>query len=292
MPTVGVLCSGKLGLTTLRSIYGKHLVKFVLTDGRSEEIITFCKENGIPIFVGNPRNGEGYSFIKQLEVDVIASVNYLFLIEKDIIEHPKKLCFNVHGSLLPRYRGRTPHVWAIINNEKETGITAHVIEEGCDTGDILKQIRIPIEAADTGATILDKFATHYPELVNDIIVASIHDLSKTPQDKSKATYFGKRVPEDGLIDWNWSRERIYNWVRAMAFPYPGAYTYYEGKKIIIDSVSFSEDGFHFKDPNGKLLSTHPQPVVKTPNGALSLDLVRTENCIFEKEKIFQNENRP
>ena len=71
--------------------------------------------------------------------------SYLFLIEKDIILHPRFLTFNIHGSLLPKYRGRAPHIWAIINNEKETGITAHVIDEKCDSGDIISQIKIKIE---------------------------------------------------------------------------------------------------------------------------------------------------
>ena len=127
MITLGVLCSGGLGFDTLVKIHKEYQIKFILTDEKSIEIIQFSKEQEIPLFIGNPRNGTGYQFIKNISVDVITSINYLFLIANDIISHPEKLIFNIHGSLLPKYRGRTPHVWAIINGEKKTGITAHLI---------------------------------------------------------------------------------------------------------------------------------------------------------------------
>ena len=145
---LGILSSGNLGKDTLEKIILNFTVVFVLTDSNSHGVLSLCKENKIPCFKGNPRNGIGYDFIKKIEVDIIVSINYLFLIEKDIIQHSKQLTFNIHGSLLPKYRGRSPHVWAIINNEKVTGITAHVIDEGCDTGDIISQIKIACDDAE------------------------------------------------------------------------------------------------------------------------------------------------
>ena len=124
---LGILTSGNLGKDTLEKIILNFNVVFVLTDSNSQGILSLCEENKISYFKGNPRNSIGYNFIKKIEVDIIVSINYLFLIEKDIIQHSKQLTFNIHGSLLPKYRGRTPHVWSIINNEKETGITAQVI---------------------------------------------------------------------------------------------------------------------------------------------------------------------
>ena len=156
MITLGVLCSGGIGFDTLVKIHKEYQIKFILTDNKSIEIIQFSKEQEIPLFIGNPRNGTGYQFIKNISVDVITSINYLFLIANDIISHPKKLIFNIHGSLLPKYRGRTPHVWAIINGEKKTGITAHLIDSGCDTGSIIEQIEIDIEHNDTGANTVRK----------------------------------------------------------------------------------------------------------------------------------------
>ena len=166
---LGVLTSGNLGLNILIKIESRFMIGFVLTDSNSLKIIDFCKLKKIPYYTGNPRKNKAYEFIKNITVDIIASVNYLFLINKDIINHSCKLTFNIHGSLLPKYRGRTPHVWAIINNEKETGITAHKIDEGCDTGDIIEQIIIPIEISDTGNDILQNYKKYYFKLLLDVV---------------------------------------------------------------------------------------------------------------------------
>ena len=292
MLKLGVLCSGGLGHETLTKIVDSYQVEFVLTDKGSQSIIEFCKEKQLPCFAGNPRKGKGFEFIEDIKVDVVASINYLFLIEEDIINHPSNMAFNIHGSLLPKYRGRTPHVWAIINNEKETGITAHKIEVGCDTGDIIEQIRVPIEEEDTGAKILSKYALEYFPLVQKVLNKLEQDSPDLkPQDKNKATYFGKRTPEDGEINWSWQRERIRNWTRAQAHPYPGAFTFYEGEKVIIDKVQYSDLGFDSEMENGTIIQVHPDVVVKTPNGALVLTKIRTEKRNFAEGKKMHNENK-
>ncbi|GAA3566033.1 methionyl-tRNA formyltransferase [Snuella lapsa] len=292
MLKLGILCSGGLGHDTLLKIVDRYNVCFVLTDKGSKKIIDLCENKGIICFAGNPRNGVGYNFIKDIQVDVIASINYLFLIEEDIIQHPNQLVFNVHGSLLPKYRGRTPHVWAIINNEKETGITAHKIDVGCDTGAIIEQTRVPINEKDTGADILKKYAEKYFPLVEKVLtLATNQNIQLEEQDNTEATYFGKRVPEDGEINWDWYKERIRNWVRAQANPYPGAFTFYEGHKIIIDKIRYSNLGFQSQVDNGTILQSEEEIVVKTPNGAVVLEKIRTENITFIKGKKLGNENR-
>jgi len=268
---LGILSSGNLGKDTLEKILLNFNVVFVLTDSNSQGILSLCEENKIPCFKGNPRNSKGYDFIKKIEVDIIVSINYLFLIEKDIIQHSKQLTFNIHGSLLPKYRGRTPHVWSIINNEKDTGITAHVIDEGCDTGDIISQIKIPINEIETGAEILNKFKLEYYNLILGIFKKlNSGKLELIKQDEQLATYFGKRTPEDGRINWNWQKDRIKNWVRAQAYPYPGAFSYVNNQKLIIDEVKDCSYGFRFDTENGTILALTPNIVVKTPNGALEV----------------------
>lgn len=292
MLKIAILCSGELGFDTLKKIASTYLVKCILTDSHSESIMVFSKNNNIPFFAGNPRKNKGYQFIKNFDIDIIASINYLFLIEEDIINHSNKLSFNIHGSLLPKYRGRTPHVWAIINNEKEAGITAHVIDAGCDTGEIIHQIKIPIGNEDTGANMLEKYAEAYFPLVKKVLYDIEHNqLNLMLQKESSATYFGKRTPADGAIDWNWNREKIRNWVRAQAHPYPGAFTFYGGQKIKIDKVSFSDIKVMDEHLNGEIISTNPKTVVKAANGAIKVDIIRTENCTFDLGKKFDNENR-
>ncbi len=269
---IGLLISGKLGLETLVHVYTLYTVKAVLTDKLSTEIIEYCESKGLPIFVGNPRKGKARDFIDTIDIDVLLSVNYLYIIEKDLIEWPRRMAVNLHGSLLPRYRGRTPHVWAIINNEKETGITAHVIDEGCDTGDILYQVSIPIGPMDTGADILNQYLKIYPEVVESVLKQIETGTEKRiPQREENATYFSKRTPADGLINWQWQKERIYNWIRAQASPYPGAHSYYKKQKVVINRIQFSDYGFKDIIPNGTILAIDDDnPIIKVSNGAIML----------------------
>jgi methionyl-tRNA formyltransferase len=284
---LGLLVSGNLGYIVLKYLNDNFKIEFVLTDSKSNTIIDFCVQNGIAYFIGNPRNGRALNFCSQKKIDVLVSVNYLFVIEKDLIKLPKDFAFNIHGSLLPKYRGRTPHVWAIINSETQTGITAHLIDEGCDTGDIIEQIEIEIDCEDTGADILNKFIDNYIKLLNTVLTkASLGNLTFRKQQNNLATYFGKRTPEDGKIDWNWQKERIYNWIRAQAHPYPGAFTFNNGNKIIIDRIKYTETGFTNEMANGLVISTSPF-LVKTPNGVVELCQVRKYDFELVKDSILK-----
>lgn len=283
---IAFLVSGGLGEVVLNYFINKYDLSFVLTDKGSENIVTICNFHKIPVFAGNPRKPEIDGFLEGKSCDVMVSVNYLFIIEEKVIKLANKLCFNVHGSLLPKYRGRTPHVWAIINNEIETGITAHVIDEGCDTGDIIKQVKVKINQEDTGASILEKFKELYIPLVESVLSDfALRKLNSIKQDERLGTYFGKRTPEDGRIDWNWSTERIINWVRAQAYPYPGAFTFYKKNKIIIDKATKSDYGFHYNFENGTIISKNPL-IVKCCNSALKLELLRTNGFEFDINEKF------
>ena len=273
---LALFVSGGLGFKVLDHLKeSKHSIKCVYTDSCSNEIIDTAKDSNLPIFTGNPRNERALRFFDTYEIDIILSVNYLFLIERSLFSKAE-LAVNIHGSLLPKYRGRTPHVWAIINNESKTGITAHLIDDGCDTGDIVKQKEVSINNNDTGADILEKFNQLYVPIVDEILTdferGSIMLLA---QNNENATFFGKRTPDDGKINWDWQKERIRNWVRAQAYPYPGAFTYSEGleEKVIIDEVVFSDRGFKETDRNGLIVSLNPI-CVKTPNGILELRNIR------------------
>lgn len=267
-------------MVVLNNLLQKSInVAAVLTDKHSDEIISTCKDNGIRCFAGNPRNGMAYSWIKEhnIDFDILLSINYLFILEPDIL-NMAKYAINFHGSLLPRYRGRSPHVWAIINGEKEVGITAHLMNDKCDDGDIVKQVIIPIEDEDTGAIILNKYNNTYPAMVNEIIddIESGYVYAK-PQDIAKATYFGKRTPDDGQINWEWQKERIRNWVRAQANPYPGAFTFCDSQKIIINRIEYSDHGFQDTITNGTVIDIIDNtPYVKVQNGVVKLTNYITE----------------
>ena len=276
---LGLLICGKLGMMTLENSYHENVISFVMTDRKSDKIISFCEHKAIPFFIGNPREGRCSIFLENKNVDVIASINYLYLIDNDIIKKAKKLAFNIHGSLLPKYRGRTPHVWAIINGEKYTGITAHAIDESCDTGDILIQKKININTEQTGNDILNIFLDEYIPIFQEVLEQLKQDkLNPIKQNIEEATYFGKRNPEDGHINWSWYKSRIYNWVRAQAYPYPGAFCFCEGEKIIIDKIKYSNKGFDSSIKNGTVLDvdSNGRAYIKTTNGVLALLEVRTK----------------
>jgi methionyl-tRNA formyltransferase len=287
---IGLLCSGELGLNTVRILSQNFTPQFIFTDKNSDGIIDFATINKIPVFIGNPRKNEPAGFLQKFKTDVIFSVNYLFIVQHNILKHPRLYAINFHGSLLPKYRGRTPHVWAIINGEKETGITAHMMEEGCDTGDIVLQEKLNILEDFTGADILNEFKRIYPEMILELIrQIENNELKPVEQDNSRATYFGKRTPEDGQINWNWQKERIYNWVRAQAHPYPGAFTLLNNQKIIIDKISYSDYGFDNEMPNGLIVKNEPTILVKTPNGAVELTQVRnSETYLIKTNEKFES----
>jgi methionyl-tRNA formyltransferase len=282
---LGLLVSGALGLEIFIKINDLHDIVFIFTDKQSKEIVEYAQYFSIPFFVGNPRNIAGTEFVKDKCIDVLVSVNYLYIISSQLIDIPSKLSLNIHGSLLPKYRGRTPHVWAIINNESITGITAHVIDSGCDSGPILDQVTVSIEPNDTGNTILEKYKSLYFPLLQGVlnqIESGTHSF--TIQDESLATFFGKRTPDDGKINWDWQKERIRNWVRAQAHPYPGAFSWNKSQKIIIDEIVFVDCGFHFENPNGLVLSVEPL-LIKTSNGVVELKKTRNNDHIIQQGDI-------
>lgn len=291
MLKIGILCSGNLGFEVLKKMERAYQIQCLFTDMKSTEIIAFSEQKKIPCFTGNPRKKRGYKFLKDFNVDVLVSVNYLFLIEEDIIEYPSKIAFNIHGSLLPKYRGRTPHVWAIINGESKTGVTAHVIDSGCDTGAIIEQIEILIEEEDTGGEVLEKYSKVYFPLIKKVM----HDIESDQlrlkkQDEKEATYFGKRTPKDGQINWNWKSEQIRNWVRAQAYPYPGAFTFYKGEKLVIDKVSLNSESCEKNIENGLVIETSPKLAVKTSDGSLIIESIRTKSVTLDIGNKFDNEN--
>lgn len=277
--SLGLLVSGNLGLVIAKKLIEENEhIRFIATDKDSNGIIGLANAMNIPLYIGNPRKPAVQYFINDKEIDVLLSVNYLYLINDHLISLPKKYAINLHGSLLPKYRGRTPHVWAIINNEKCTGVTAHLITAECDAGDIVEQVNIPILEHETGNDILIKFRREYTNLVERLLKKiRDRDLVVKTQNHSLATYYGKRRPEDGLINWAWQKERIRNWVRAQADPYPGAFSFMNEAKITIDKICYSEFGYNFDEPDGKVLAVTPQLIVKVPNGAILIESYREKD---------------
>jgi methionyl-tRNA formyltransferase len=168
-----------------------------------------------------------FADIESLAPDLIVVVAFGQILPKALLEIPKVGPINVHGSLLPEYRGAAPIAWAILKGEKKTGITTMLMDEGMDTGDILMQAEIPIEKEDTGETLQEKLSLLGGRLLMETIEKmKVGSLTPVPQDHLKATYAPPLRKEDGWIDWKKPAEEIDRQIRAFN-PWPGAFTRWE-----------------------------------------------------------------
>jgi methionyl-tRNA formyltransferase len=172
--------------------------------------------------------------VRALQPDFLFSFYYRSMLKPALLALPKRGALNMHGSLLPKYRGRAPVNWAVVNGERETGASLHYMVEKPDAGPILAQQAVPILPDDTALEVFNK-VTLAAELVLDrTLPALINGLAKPiEQDLSAGSYFGARKPEDGKIDWRRSAREIHDLVRGVAPPYPGAFASLAGKPLRI-----------------------------------------------------------
>jgi len=215
---------------------------FTHDDSPSEEIWfrsvrELARCHGIPCVTSDISLAENQEKVRTLGPDFLFSFYYRNMIASSVLEIPKKGAFNLHGSYLPRYRGRVPVNWAVINGEKESGATLHQMVEKPDAGAIVDQERVEIAFTDTAL-----------DLFNKVTVAAVTVLARAwpllregcassiPMNLAEGTYFGGRKPADGRIDWSWSAVRIYNLIRGVTHPYPGAFSDLNGEKVIIWSA--------------------------------------------------------
>lgn len=180
----------------------------------------------------NPNEPQWLEQIANLKPDFIFSFYYRHMLSPELLACARKGAYNMHGSLLPKYRGRVPVNWAVIHGERETGATLHEMVTKPDAGAIAGQQAVPILPDDTAFEVFQK-VTVAAEMVLDQTLPSILDGSLKPQtqDLTQGSYFGGRKPEDGRIQWTQSATQIHNLIRAVAPPYPGAFTDLQGKRF-------------------------------------------------------------
>mgnify|MGYP005836357561 CR=1 FL=1 len=173
--------------------------------------------------------------IAAMKPRMLFSFYYRSLLGKKILSLPPLGAYNLHGSLLPAYRGRSPVNWVLVNGETRTGVTLHHMVEKADAGDIVSQMEVPIEFEDTAFTLYRKLCAKAGALLHEILPRLKNGTApRLPQDPAQASYFGRRTPQDGKIDWRWPALRIYNLIRAVTDPYPGAFAFLpEGEKLWI-----------------------------------------------------------
>ena len=172
--------------------------------------------------------------VARLAPDFVFSFYYRLLLKAPLLAIPKRGALNMHGSLLPRYRGRAPVNWAILHGERETGATLHYMTPKPDDGDIVAQEAVAIGPDETGAEVIDKVSAAAERVLARILPRLLDGTApRRVQDPMQASYFGRRTPEDGRIDWSQPARRIHDLVRAVAPPYPGAFTDVGGRRLSI-----------------------------------------------------------
>jgi len=232
-----------------------------------------ARAHGIPVHTPESVNTpEWQERIALLAPDLIISAYYRHLISSKILCLARLGAFNMHGSLLPRYRGRAPINWAVLHGEPRIGMTLHRMVKKADAGAIVDQAGVPIGPRDTAEQAFRKVLPCAREVLARQIDALLAGTAvETPQDESLASYFGARGPEDGRINWAWSSQQIFNLVRAVTDPYPGAFAEIGGSRLM---VWWAEPrGQLNRGRPGEIISVNPL-IVATGNG--TLELTKTE----------------
>jgi methionyl-tRNA formyltransferase len=182
----------------------------------------------------DPNTPEIFNIIKELQPSHFFSFYYRMMLKRELLTLPTHGAFNMHGSLLPQYRGRVPVNWAIINGEKQTGATLHVMNEKPDNGEIVDQQAVPILPNDTAFDVFNKVTVAAEITLDRCLHALLNGTAALrKQDLSLGKYYGGRKAEDGRIDWRMSAQQIHNLIRAVAPPFPGAFTSIQGKPVKI-----------------------------------------------------------
>ena len=171
---------------------------------------------------------------------------YSRIVKKKFLEIPKYGCINLHASLLPDYRGAAPLNWALINGEKNIGLSIYFVDDGIDTGPIISQEIIRVSIKDNIMNVLKKTLKIYPKILLQVCddIENRTVIAK-PQDREDGSYFTKRFPKDGRIDWESMTDfQVYNLIRALTHPYPGAFFYYKGNKVFVWEAKLEKRNYY------------------------------------------------
>lgn len=238
----------------------------------------------IPVYQPVKVREEGFvKVLRDMAPDAIVVVAFGQILPESILNIPKYGCINVHASLLPKYRGAAPMQWAIINGEKETGITTMYMAKGLDTGDMIDKTVIPVEAKETGETLHDKLsAAGGPLILKTLADLEAGTARRIPQDDKDSSYAGMLTRELGEIDWTKSAIAIERLIRGLN-SWPSAYTHMHGKTLKIwdadvtpDTEAEGEDAAGLPVPGTVTRVTKDSIYVQTGDGQLKLNEVQLQ----------------
>lgn len=230
---------GCMGIRVLRSLGVEIGLVYTHDDDPGENhwfgsVRRACAELGVAWSVADPHLPEELERLRAIAPDAIFSLYYRNMLKDDVLATAKRGAVNLHGSLLPRYRGRAPVNWMLLHGETRGGVTLHHMVKRADAGDIVDQEGFDIGPDDTGVDVYRKMMPVAERVLRrsaPLVLAGT--APRVLQMESKATKFGRRTPEDGRIEWRWCAEDVRNLVRAVTKPYPGAFTFAGPQKVLV-----------------------------------------------------------
>jgi len=233
----------QIGVVTLEALArcGYH-IQLVVThpDDPSEKKwyatpAEWAAANGVPLIVSEGVPSNIAQLASARKPDFIFSAFYRCLLPGDLLLAALRGAYNLHPSLLPRYRGRAPINWVLVNGETETGLTLHRMTRRADAGEIAAQARVPIAPDDTALKLYRKLEVKAATLLDEVLPALAAGTAQlVPQDISNGSCFGRRTPEDGRIDWALPAAKVFNLIRAVTRPWPGAFALLpDGQKFFL-----------------------------------------------------------
>lgn len=236
--------------TLLALINSNHEVVLAVTHPTSEEsykaiwsapVGELAREHGIPVHFTERVDAATIDLVRCAEPDVIVVNSWYNWMPAELYDLPPHGTLNLHDSLLPKFTGFSPVLWALISGEPEFGLTVHKMDDGLDTGDILVQHSLPIGPTDTGTDLVLRGLDLIPAALAEALGALQSGTAVwRPQSKAERTYWHKRSEHDSLIDWSWPAEDLERFVRALSDPYPRAFTFYQCQRIEVLQARVSE----------------------------------------------------
>ncbi len=198
-------------------------------------VADLARSRGIPVITpDDPNAPDIVAQVRAAAPDFLFSFYYRLMLKRELLLVPTSGAYNMHGSLLPKYRGRVPVNWAIIHGESETGASLHAMTEKPDRGAIVIQKAVPIGGDDTAQQVFDRVTDAAAAALDSALPALVAGTAPhLPQNPGEGSYFGGRKPEDGRIDFSWQAARIHNFVRALTRPYPGAFADVKGHRLVL-----------------------------------------------------------
>jgi methionyl-tRNA formyltransferase len=275
---VGLAC-----LTELNKLGAN--IQAVYTRDRNEEISdqaeleAFTEQANVPLHrVDSVNTDTVKSQIKQYAPDMLFVIGWSRLVEQDVLRIPSVTAVGMHPAPLPKGRGRAPIAWSLIKGLEETALSFFHLVEQADAGDIIGQKRVPIKMSDDAASLYAKIVDAAGELIQQYyprFEAGI--VPREPQDETQATWWPKREPHHGLIEWTKPSQEIYNWIRGQTKPYPGAFSYLNDRKVTIWSANPPTDSTAFISP-GEIAYVDSEAVgVGTWEGIIELTEIQVED---------------